>query len=105
MDEIASFYANYNFIVTGDVTLEAIYGEPYPQGNPGVAIRVAGDFASVGITLRIDKSGIGAALNLQRLNINLAHLELWLQRESVTLFQQSSILINNRVAAINHILG
>ena len=46
VDEIASFYANYNFIVTGDVTLEAIYGEPYPQGNPGVAIRVAGDFAS-----------------------------------------------------------
>ena len=66
---------------------------------------LAGDFASVGITLRIDKSGIGAALNLQRLNINLAHLELWLQRESVTLFQQSSILINNCVAAINHILG
>ncbi len=45
-DEIASFYPKYGFIVTGDVTLEAVYGESYPEGNPGIAVRVAGDFAS-----------------------------------------------------------
>ncbi len=41
--EIASFYANYRFVVTGDVDIEAVYGEPYPDDNPGVACRISGD--------------------------------------------------------------
>ena len=66
---------------------------------------LASDFASVGITLCINESGIGATLNMQRLHINLTHFDLWLQRESVALFEQSAILKNNSITAINHILG
>ena len=44
-DEIASFYATYKFVVTGDVVLEAVYGEPYPD-DIGIAARISGDFPS-----------------------------------------------------------
>ncbi len=43
VDEIASFYASYNFVVTGNVTLEAVYGQTVEQG---IASRIAGDFPS-----------------------------------------------------------
>lgn len=43
VDEIASFYTTYQFIVTGDVTLEAVYGESY---DLGVSARISGDFPS-----------------------------------------------------------
>lgn len=42
-DEIASFYRQYEFVVTGDVTLEAVYGETV---ETGVATRISGDLPS-----------------------------------------------------------
>ena len=53
----------------------------------------------------LDTAAINLVLNMQRLHINLTHLDLWLQRESVALFEQSAILKNNSITAINHILG
>ena len=42
-DEIASFYRQYEFVVTGDVTLEAVYGETVEMG---VTTRISGDLPS-----------------------------------------------------------
>ena len=65
----------------------------------------AADFAGMSTTLSIDKGGVGAALNMQGFDVNLAHLELWLQREPTTFFEQSAVLVDHRIAAINHILS
>ena len=43
VDEIASFYRQYEFVVTGDVTLEAVYGETV---DIGVTTRISGDLPS-----------------------------------------------------------
>ena len=43
VDEIASFYTTYEFVVTGDVTVEAVYGETVPDG---IATRISGDLPS-----------------------------------------------------------
>ena len=85
--------------------------------NEGIRIDVASEFElSLGClladylvgmcaTLCIDECGVGAALNMQRLDVNLAHLELWLQRETITLFKQSSVLEDDGISAIYNILS
>ena len=63
------------------------------------------NLAGMSSTLSVDKSGVGAALNMQGLYVNLTHLKLWLQREAVALFKQSAVLKYHRISAINHILS
>ena len=46
-NEITSFYSTYQFVVTGDVDLEAVYGAQLPGALPGVSTRVAGYFPSL----------------------------------------------------------
>lgn len=43
VDEITSFFATYEFVVTGNVTLEAVYGETV---STGITTRITGDLPS-----------------------------------------------------------
>ena len=56
LPQITSFYASYRFVVTTDVTLEAVYGEPV---SLGIATRISGDtpnYEAASITLFAEHS-------------------------------------------------
>ena len=58
----------------------------------------------MGASLGVDERGVLTTLCTQFLNVDLTHLELWLQGETGTFDEQLAILEQHRVAAIDHIL-
>ena len=56
------------------------------------------------VPLGVDERRVCMALGTQALHINLSSLQLWLEREALTLDEQSAVLENHRVATIHHIL-
>ena len=66
--------------------------------------RLAGDNLCVSLALGIDERGIGLTLGAQTFDINLSHLQLWLEREAVALDEETAILENHGIAAIDDIL-
>ena len=55
-------------------------------------------------TLGMYERGVSSALCAKLVHIYLAHHELFFQREALRLCHQSAVLIDERVAAINHVL-
>ena len=66
--------------------------------------RLTIDLMGPGISLCIDKGCILTTLHTQFFHIHLTRLNLWLDREPGTLNEQTAILIDHRIAAIDRIL-
>ena len=62
------------------------------------------DMDSMGTTLRVDERRVGITLGAQALYINLGALQLGLEREAVTLNEQSAIFKNHGIATIDNVL-
>ena len=58
----------------------------------------------MGSSLGIDERGVLTTLSAQLLDVDLTHLDLWLQGETVAFDEQLTILEEHRVASIDHIL-
>ena len=67
--------------------------------------RLTGHLQRMRMTLGIDERRVLTTLYTQFLDINLTGFDLWLDTETIALYQQMSILIYHRISTIDQILG